>query len=186
MRSPVPTAHPRWRRVLLVGFMGSGKSTVARVLAERLGWSFLDLDDLVEHWAGMSVESIFETWGEARFRDLEQAVAAETLALQRVVLAPGGGWAAVPGRLETLPEGTLAVWLRVSPAEAVRRVREEAGRPRPLLQGPDPERLAGTLLAARSAFYGAAALHVDTDGASPGDVANAILSHMSTAVPPGL
>ena len=165
--------------------MGSGKSTVGRALADRLGWSFLDLDDLVEHWAGMSVEAIFRAWGEERFRDLERAVAGETLALDRVVLAPGGGWAAAPGRLEDLPAGTLSVWLRVSPAEAVRRVRAEGGRARPLLDAPDAEGRAAALLAGRSPFYREAHLHVDTEDARPDEVVGAILEHMSTAAPPG-
>lgn len=166
--------------------MGSGKSTVGRMLAERLGWSFLDMDDLVEHWAGMSVEAIFRAWGEARFRHLEEAVAGESLVLQRVVLAPGGGWAAVPGRLDALPEGTLAVWLRVSPAEALRRVREDADRPRPLLEGADDvEARAARLLEAREDFYRRAHVHLDTHGVSPAGVADAVLRHMSTAAPPG-
>lgn len=164
--------------------MGSGKSTVGRLLAERLGWSFLDLDDLVEHWAGVAVEAIFESWGEARFRELEQAVAGEALPLERVVIAPGGGWAATPGRLDALPEGTLSVWLRVSPAEAVRRVRETSGRGRPLLQKGDPEERAEELLEARRVFYRAADLHVDTERALPDEVVDAILEHMSTATPP--
>lgn len=164
--------------------MGSGKSTVGSLLADRLGWSFLDLDDLAEHWAGMPIEAIFREWGEARFRHLEEAVAGESLILRRVVLAPGGGWAAAPGRLEALPEGTLAVWLRVSPAEAVRRVREHEGRLRPLLEGTDdPAARATELLRARDPFYRKARLHLDTDRASPAGVVDAILEHMSTAAP---
>lgn len=164
--------------------MGSGKSTVGSLLAERLGWSFLDLDDLAEHWAGMPVEAIFREWGEPRFRHLEEAVAGESLVLQRVVLAPGGGWAAAPGRLEALPEGTLSVWLRVSPAEAVRRVRQEEGRVRPLLEGTDDSEARATeILRTRDPFYRKARLHLDTDGASPAGVVDAILGHMSTAAP---
>lgn len=165
--------------------MGSGKSTVGRALADRLGWSFLDLDDVVEHWAGTSVGDIFATWGEPRFRRLEEAVAREMLPLERVVLAPGGGWATAPGRLDTLPEGTLAVWLRVSPGEAIRRVQREAERTRPLLEGDDGEARARALLEARRPFYRRAHLHLDTDDTAPARVVDAILDHMSGSAPAG-
>ncbi len=163
--------------------MGSGKTTVGRALAERLGWSFLDLDDLVEHWAGTTVEDIFRTWGEPRFRDMEEAVAGETLALERVVLAPGGGWAAAPERLASVPRGTLSVWLKVSPSEAVRRAAGGQGRRRPLLDVADPEARARELLEVRIPRYAEAHLHLDTDGASPADVADAILDYMGKASP---
>ena len=168
-----------------MGFMGSGKSTVGRALADRLGWSFLDLDELVEHWAGMSVADVFARWGEARFRELERAVAAETLPLERVVLAPGGGWAAAPGRLSGLPPGTLTVWLRVGADEAVRRVRLDRGRTRPLLEGADAEERARTLLARRRPWYGAADLHLDTHDLAATGVVDAILDHMSASPPDG-
>src|SRR5688572_10409385 len=94
-----------WERVVLVGFMGSGKTTVGRQLATRLGWTFVDLDDEVEARAGMSVDELFRTRGEPAFRLLESEAGAAVLARKAIVLAPGGGWALASGRMEELPAG---------------------------------------------------------------------------------
>jgi len=162
------------RRVLLVGFMGSGKSTVGRLLADALGWEFVDLDDEVERDQKRSVAAIFAESGEPRFRAVEARLGERLLARDRVVLAAGGGWAATPGRLRSLPEGTLSVWLKVGPDEAVRRAAPLAGA-RPLLAGADPVGAARKLLSAREPFYAEADLEVDTEDRSIKDVAAEIL-----------
>jgi shikimate kinase len=161
------------RRIVLVGFMGSGKSTVGSLVAARLGWSFLDFDDEIERRAGLSVEEIFRQRGEASFRTLEAEVGEELLRTERTVLATGGGWAAAPGRMEALDAGTLSVWLDVSAGTAVRRLRE-GGRPRPLLGVPDASEAAERLLEARRAWYGRARLRLDVEGASPEALAEEI------------
>jgi len=162
------------RRVLLVGFMGSGKSTVGRLLADALGWEFADFDTEVERTEGRSVAAIFAESGEAKFRAAEARAGEHLLARDRVVLASGGGWAATPGALRALPEGTLSVWLKVGPDEAVRRTAPLAGV-RPLLAGGDPVGAARELLRARVAFYADADLEVDTEGRTVEDVATEIL-----------
>ena len=84
-------------RVLLIGFMGSGKSTVGRELAEQLGWHFEDIDEAITHDAGMSIAEIFQDPGESFFRLEEHRKTREILNQDEVVIATGGGWAAVPG-----------------------------------------------------------------------------------------
>lgn len=163
------------RRVLLVGFMGSGKSTVGPLVAAGLSWRFLDFDGCIEEAEGLSVADIFRTHGEAHFRSVESEIAERLLAEDRVVLGSGGGWAAEPGRLDTLPEGTVSVWLRVSADEAVERVRPQAGV-RPLLATEDPRSRAEALLSERAPRYGHAHLTVETDGRAPEEVASEILS----------
>jgi len=168
------------RRLVLVGFMGSGKSTVGRLLAESLGWRFQDLDQSVEEEVGRSVPTIFAEDGEAFFREVEGRLAESILAGDHVVLAAGGGWAARPGRLPEVPDGTLTVWLQVSPEEAVRRVGA-TGAARPLLDVPDPLVRARSLMAERRPFYAAAGLTVDTEGLTPIDVSRRILTLMGVA-----
>ena len=102
------------RRVLLVGFMGSGKTQVGQALARRLGWQFRDFDQEVRFRVGLPIPEIFRQHGEARFREMEAAVGAELLKEEDVVLASGGGWPAGPTRMEALPPGTLSVWLKVT------------------------------------------------------------------------
>ncbi|MSR35145.1 MAG: shikimate kinase [Gemmatimonadetes bacterium] len=170
-------ARTSWQRVVLVGFMGSGKSTVGRLLASRLGWTFVDLDEAVEKRAGASVEELFRTRGEETFRALEREAGAAALARPATVLAPGGGWSIAPGRLDELPDATLTVWLKVSPETAVRRATGH-GRVRPLLAGPDAVVRARELLGAREPLYAKALLHLDAERAIPAALADAIVEHM--------
>lgn len=166
------------RRLVLVGFMGSGKSTVGRLVAGALGWTFVDLDERVEADQGRSIGEIFEVLGEPHFRAIEARLAQESLAGDALVLAVGGGWAAEPGRLEALPDGTLTVWLDVSAEEALRRV-EGAPTARPLLDGADrSDRMerARALMRARAPRYALADLKVDTEGRTPEDVRDRILA----------
>lgn len=164
-------------RVLLVGFMGSGKSTVGPLLAARLGWTFIDVDATIECEEGMSVADIFRTRGEAYFRAAEARVAGSVLEQDGVVIGSGGGWGASAERLRCLPPGTASVWLRVSPQEAVRRV-STAADVRPLLAHGDPLEAARRLTNERAAGYGAAQVGVDTDARTPEDVVEEILEEI--------
>ncbi len=170
------------RRVLLVGFMGAGKTSVGRRLAEGLGWRFVDFDDVVESRAGATVRQIFAERGEESFRALEDRVARDLLGRNHLVLGSGGGWAAVPGRLAALPPGTVSIWLRVPPAEALERTAAEPGR-RPLLEVEDPLGEATRLLARRTACYAAADWVVDTSGRTVEDVSAQILQMLARMTP---
>lgn len=166
-------------RVVLVGFMGAGKTSVGRTLAERLGWRFVDVDDAIEDEACSTVPEIFERLGEARFREMEERAAAAALRNEEVVVASGGGWAVRPGRLAELPPGTISIWLDVDAEEAVRRASGEPGA-RPLLEGNDPLRAARELLGRRREHYAAATWRVDTAGRSVDDVTARILKLLAT------
>jgi shikimate kinase len=154
--------------------MASGKTTVGRAVADRLGWGFLDFDVEIERETGRSVARIFSELGEPAFRRLESKIGREALARDRVVLASGGGWAAHPGHMDRLPPGTLTVWLQVDPRVAVERARAE-GTTRPLLAGEDPMQAASALSLERDPLYARARLHLDTVGASPDTLAAAIV-----------
>ena len=163
-----------------MGFMGSGKSTVGSLLASRLGWSFVDLDDEIERRAGAPVEEIFREKGEGFFRALEAEAGREVLRMERVVVATGGGWPAAAGRIESLDAQTLSVWLAVNAPTSIERVRR-GGRVRPLLAVPDALGRAERLLTEREAFYERAELHLDACGSTPEQLAETILQHMEAA-----
>jgi shikimate kinase len=149
--------------------MGSGKSTVGPLLAERLGRPFLDTDAAVEAAAGMSVPQIFAEEGEARFRARERA-AIEAASGQGAVVALGGGAVAQPGVLELLRQSGTLVYLRAGVETLLARVGRGVGRP--LLEAADdPAAALESLLEARRARYESADFVVDTDGRSPDEVA---------------
>lgn len=163
--------------IVLVGFMGAGKTTVGRLLAGKLGVPFLDSDEVIESRAGRPIRDIFAADGEPAFRELEQRVIADLLAGPDVVLALGGGAAAHPGTRALLSSGpAVVVYLRVAYAEALTRVGGDQDRPmpdRPMLARPD----VADVYAARQACYAAVAtLTVDTDGRPPEAVVSDILT----------
>ena len=170
----------RWRRVLLLGFMAAGKTTVGELLGDALRWRFLDGDAELVRRSGVSVAEWFRRFGEAAFREEEARVTTELCALDEVVLAPGGGWAVREGALAALPPGTAVVWLRVSPEEAVRRACADS-EIRPLLAGEDPVGTAKRLVAAREPWYRRADHVIDVDGRTAAEVASEILGWLRTS-----
>lgn len=128
------------RPVLLLGFMCSGKTTLGKALAERLGVSFTDLDEEIESRAGMSVGEIFRREGEASFRNLEARTLSEVLSgCPGGIVALGGGTPCREGAMEALGHSGLTVWLRPSAQRLVPRLME--GRSgRPLLRGISSEK----------------------------------------------
>jgi shikimate kinase len=172
---------PGFRRILLVGFMGSGKSTVASLLASRLGWTFLDFDTEIERRSGATVAEIFRTRGEPFFRELETKVGAELLERDRVVLASGGGWPVPAGRMESVGPETLTVWLDIDAVTAVARAGSSR-KVRPLLQGPDPLGRAEALLNERRPRYRLAQVHLEAGRSTSRELAEQVLYYIKNVV----
>ena len=156
-------------RVVLVGFMGAGKTTVGRELAALLGWDFVDLDARIEAGAGKSVAAIFDSEGEPAFRALELEAAREAMHGQRVVIAAGGGAFAQAATREVLTSGATTVWLRCERETLLDRI--PSGESRPLARN---RATIGALLSEREPTYSLADVVVDTTEAAPRDVARAI------------
>jgi len=159
--------------IVLVGFMGAGKTTVGRLLAAKLGLPFADSDPAIEDRAGKPIRQIFADDGEPAFRALEHQVIAGLLAGPDTVLALGGGAAEHPATRALLASVPVA-YLRVGYAEAMSRVGGDKGRP--MLARPDVTEV----YERRQAVYAeVATIIVDTDGRAPEDIALAILQHPS-------
>ena len=166
-----PTAQPR--RIVLTGFMGSGKSTVGPLLARRLGWQFLDVDEVIEAEAQTTIATIFSYQGETVFRELEHATIARLVAIDSLVLALGGGaieHAATRTLLTTNP-GTLLIHLEVKLATTLARCRGTEGA-RPVLA--DQANLASRY-ERRLPLYRAAHHSIPVDALTPDQVMDAIV-----------
>jgi shikimate kinase len=117
-------------KVYLVGFMGAGKTTLARVLAKRLGWAAADIDDLIEEREHLSVAEIFARHGEPYFRAVERAVLAHQLYPRHVVVATGGGTFVDPSNRAAINADGVSIWLDAPLDRVIARI--PAGRHRPL------------------------------------------------------
>lgn len=156
--------------IVLVGFMGAGKSTVGRALAARLGRPFIDTDEVVEHSLGLSIADIFEGYGEAGFRELEARVIREQLAGPDAVVALGGGAVTTPDVREALA-GHDVVLLDISLEDALSRVGGDPSRP--MLSRPD----LADVFAARAVHYEqVATLLVPAAGRSAAEVVEAVVA----------
>lgn len=138
--------------VILVGLPGSGKSTVGRRVARRLGRPFVDFDSEIERREGKSVAQIFAQVGEPGFRALELALTKELAQTSGMILAPGGGWTTIPGATALLRPPARMIYLRVKAEVAIGRILR-GRRIRPLLQTADPLETLKKLLAEREAGY---------------------------------
>ncbi len=157
-------------RVVLVGFMGSGKSAVGRVLARRLGYRFEDMDRRIEERTGRTIAEIFREEGEAAFRKLEREEALAVSRLAGRVVASGGGAFAETETRAILQKGALTVWLRCNLDRILSRVPADGSRP--LAGNRDIMR---ALLAQREPWYRMADVAVDASTGSPREVAERIV-----------
>ncbi len=159
--------------VILVGFMGAGKSVIGRLLARRLGRCFVETDDMIVAREGKSIPEIFREHGEARFRELEgEALEALTLKSGEVI-ATGGGFPCRAGRMEALRRLGTVVWLAGDVRDLLERAQSKGGRP--MLAGRTPAEVE-ELYRTRRAHYRQAHVTVDTTGLGPDQVAARVLA----------
>jgi shikimate kinase len=157
----------------LVGFMGTGKTSVGRLAAEQLRFDYLDTDEIIQSRTGRSIAEIFKTDGEPAFRALEQQITAELATRRRTVIATGGGLPTNPANLASLKSHALVVCLWASPEKIWERVKNQTHRP--LLQDADPQKKIRDLLAARGPFYRQANVLINTDIRSVREVAQQVV-----------
>ena len=162
--------------VVLTGFMGTGKTTVGRLLAELLDYEFVDTDDVIERRHG-AIETIFRERGEDAFRVIESEVAVELSERHRCVIATGGRMMLDPEIAATLGAGARVFCLVASPDTIAARVLSSDAPARPLLAGSDPLRRIAELLAERAAGY-ARFEQVATDSRTAADVAHDLLDRL--------
>lgn len=167
--------------VALIGYRGTGKSHVARLLAQRLGWTAIDADDWVEEQAGRSIADIFATSGEPAFRDLETAAVRELTSRDNHILAMGGGVILREENRQLMADRCQVVWLTASPETIAKRITTDqtTHTRRPSLTGKSITEEIEEVLSARLPLYKQCAnVTIDTDGITPQGVAEAILAQL--------
>src|SRR6266404_7816396 len=148
------------QNLALIGFMGTGKSSVGRLVADALHFTFLDTDRVIEARAGKMISKIFEQDGEGAFREWERRIVEELTRRAKTVISAGGGLPANPANLASLKTHAVVVCLWASPEKILERVRDQTHRP--LLNDPDPLAKIRTLLAEREPYYRQADVLVNT------------------------
>ena len=167
------------RTIVLAGFMGTGKSSVGRRLAARLGREFVDTDALIEQEAGTSITRIFADRGEAEFRAREKRAVAVAVGEDGRVVAVGGGAILDRENLAAMKAGGPVVCLTARPEIVFARVAHDTGRP--LLQGPQPLETIRGLMAERADAYARADVMIDTSDLTPDEVVEHLLNALADA-----
>lgn len=166
--------------IVLIGYRGAGKSTVARQLALRLGWPWVDADVEIELKAGKSIAAIFADGGEEAFRELESQVLEALLGREGLIVAAGGGAVLRPANRRLLHQRGRVVWLRAEPATLLERVSADAttAERRPQLTTVGGPSEVENLLARRTPLYRECAeLALDTERKDPVQIADEIIRH---------
>ncbi len=164
-------AHPN---IVLTGFMGTGKTTVGRCLAQALHREFVDMDDLIEEQASMSIVEFFARQGEDAFRQLEHAVCLEVVQRTGLVVATGGGTVVNPVSRQVLQASGLLICLTAAPEEILKRIGTDSTRPILKTDTGSRQEKIRILLEARAPHYNAIPHQVDTTGLTH----EAVVSHI--------
>lgn len=166
-------------RVYLIGYMGSGKSTAGKKLANMLGFRFIDLDNLIEEAQGITISEIFARQGEEAFRKIEQEMLATTFELSDAIIATGGGAPCFYDNMDAMNQHGLTIYIDMSPKALVSRLKG-ATEQRPILKGKSEEELLifiESALKARLPFYTKCKTTVEGLSLSANSLNTAILSY---------
>jgi shikimate kinase len=182
--SPIMTGTRPIQNLALIGFMGTGKSSVGRLVGQLLHFTYLDTDQVIESRAHKSISEIFQSDGEQAFRQWERDIVGELSQRKKTIISTGGGLPADQANLDSLKTHALVVCLWASAETIYERVRDHDHRP--LLDNPDPLEKIRTLLAAREPYYRQADVLLNTERRSVREVAVQVIHqfHMAQAAHP--
>src|SRR5271170_277261 len=164
----------------LIGFMGTGKTSVGRLAAEQLHFEYLDTDELIQAHTGRMIADIFKTDGEPAFRELEKKVVAELAGRTKTVVSTGGGLPANPENFASLKTHALVICLWASPEKIWERVKNQSHRP--LLDDPEPQQKIRDLLAVREPFYKQADVLMNTETRTVREMAQQVTHQFRLAI----
>lgn len=173
--------HPALTRLVLTGFMGCGKTTLGRKLAERLNFNFVDLDALIEKNQKKRITDIFASEGEAAFRQYERNELHNVLKWEHYVIATGGGALVCQENLNHALDNSVVVYIQMDTHDLLERILFSP-KERPLMDVPNPQQVIETMFVARSPFYEQAQVHVNTLGLKPSLATEEVLKSLHNYV----
>lgn len=166
------------KNIILVGFMGTGKSVAGKQLASKLDRNFIELDDMIEAKAKMSIKDIFEKKGEPYFRQVEKEVVKEAAKRENVIISAGGGAVIDEENFKNLKNSGIIICLKASPNIILKRTKNL--KTRPLLNVPDPKKQIEELLSKRESYYNKADFSINTDNLTIEQVAARVIDFIHT------
>ena len=162
------------QNIVLLGFMGTGKSSAGKMVAGQLGLSFVDMDDVIESRSGKKISAIFAEEGEASFRQMERSLVQELSQCDGQVIATGGGIVLNKHNIDDFNKTGIVICLLADPETIWNRVSKESHRP--LLEGGEKKTKTLSILEARKDLYGSIPLQIDTSEHSIDEVTNKIIA----------
>jgi len=165
--------------IVLTGFMCTGKTSVGKLLAEKLEYQFVDTDDLIEQRVGMKISDIFAVYGEPYFRDVETEVVKEVAKKDKFVISTGGGVVLRKVNMDELRKNGIIINLTAKPETIYNRLKNQPGV-RPLLNKPDPMNEIIKLLSQREEYYKNCDLRIETDNFTVEQIVQQILDYIKT------
>ncbi len=159
--------------IIITGFMGTGKTTVGKIISNKLNFIFLDIDELIEKTTGMKISEIFKKFGEPRFRDIETEMVKVVTKKRGQVISTGGGVVLREENLHHLKKSGIIFCLTASPNTIFERTK--GCKDRPLLQVDNPQDKIKELMNERRPFYEKADIIIDTEGLSASEVAERVI-----------
>lgn len=163
------------KNIILIGFMGAGKTVVGKKLAQKLGYQFVDVDREIEKLLQKPIPLIFKKYGQLRFRSEEELMLTKVCQNTETVIATGGGVILKENNRKTIANGNKVIWLQAKPETIMKRVG--LGKGRPLLKGKKIEDVVQELLAKRSALYiESAHVKIETDDKNIDQVVEEIIA----------
>ena len=166
------------QNIVLIGFMGSGKTVVGKTISEKLNLKFVDIDKLIEEEQGRTIPEIFSIFSEDYFRKLEKEMVARVVKEENQVIATGGGVVLNPENMANLCKNGVIIWLAVSPEVVRKRTKQDGSRP--LLQVSYPEKTIKELLNFRDPLYAQADFKVETSNLTVEKVVKEVLNFLQT------
>lgn len=166
------------KNIVLIGFMGTGKSEVGKELAKTLGYKFIDTDELIEKREGIPVSEIFDKYGETYFRKIESEIIKDVSVMENVVISTGGGAVIRSENRMNLKKNSITICLTASPEVIYERIRDYDNRP--LLKTDDTYMRIKELLKEREPYYSEADIKIDTTQLEAQKVVETIMKEMRT------